>query len=475
MKMNLKFICNNKLVETEVQPGKSLLDFIRKELRLTGSKEGCREGDCGACTVLVGDLQNDRMIYKTVNSCIMPVGDINGKHLVTIEGLSDGKLNQIQNDFVEQGASQCGFCTPGFIVSLCGYFLENDKPNIDDAINSLDGNVCRCTGYESIRNSIKNSIKQIELSNEKNNSLLKSLIKRNFIPEYFEGIPLRIKELNIKADGSNGENILQQIIGGGTDLLVQRWEEIENADVNLIFNSKPQNKVTLDNNVCKIKATATVSEFCESGIIQKHFPGVTEQLYLFGSLPIRNRATLGGNIINASPIADMTSMLLALNADLVIVINGKQIKVIKLKDFYTGYKTMKLQKGEILDEIRVDLPKKGALFNFEKISRRTYLDIASVNSSIYLEVNEKLISNVHISAGGVAPIPLYLEKTIEYLNGKEITFDVIKQAAEIALKEIKPISDARGSADYKSLLLRNLLFAHFEKFFLNIIAVEELI
>ncbi len=473
MKMNLKFICNNNLVETEVQPGKSLLDFIRKDLRLTGSKEGCREGDCGACTVLVGDLEKDKMIYRTVNSCIMPVGDINGKHLVTIEGLSDDKLNQIQNDFVEQGASQCGFCTPGFIVSLCGYFLSNEKPNINDAINSLDGNVCRCTGYESIRNAIKNSIQQIETSSEKSKTILEKLIQNNFIPEYFDEIPFKIKELRGKDNSSKGKSNSKQIIGGGTDLLVQRWEEIKNADVNLIFNSRMKNKISLDNNICKIKATTTVTEFCESEIIRENFTGVTESLYLFGSLPIRNRATLGGNIINASPIADMTSILLALNAKLVI--KDESIKTVKLNEFYTGYKTMKLEPGEILDEIQIDLPKKGALFNFEKISRRTYLDIASVNSSIYLEIDENVISTVHISAGGVAPIPLYLIKTVEYLKGKEITFDVIKQAAEIALKEIKPISDARGSAGYKSLLLRNLLFAHFEKFFPDLIEVEKLI
>ncbi len=473
MKMNLKFICNNNLVETEVQPGKSLLDFIRRDLRLTGSKEGCREGDCGACTVLVGDLENDRMIYKTVNSCIMPVGDINGKHLVTIEGLSYEKLNQIQNDFVEQGASQCGFCTPGFIVSLCGYFLENEKPNINDAINSLDGNVCRCTGYESIRNAINNSIVNLGSNEHHGKSHTEKLVSSNFIPNYFLEIPQRLNNLSLEIQTDSGNGEAKQIIGGGTDLLVQRWEEIEDADVNLIFHSQLENKITLENNICKIKATVTVTEFCESEIIKKYFPGVTESLYLFGSLPIRNRATLGGNIINASPIADMTSILLALNAKLVI--KSKSIKTIKLSEFYTGYKTMNLSPGELLAEIKIDLPKKGALFNFEKISRRTYLDIASVNSSIYLEMNENAISNVHISAGGVAPIPLYLFKTEEFLIGKEISFDVIKKAAEIALEEITPISDARGSAEYKSLLLRNLLFAHFEKFFPNLIVVEELI
>ena len=160
MKMNLKFICNDKLVEVNSHPGRSLLDLIRKDLNLTGSKEGCREGDCGACTVLVGKLKNGAIKYQTVNSCIMPAGDINGKHLVTVEGLSNQELNQIQFDFVEQGASQCGFCTPGFIVSLCGYFLENENPNINGAIDALDGNVCR---YESIRNAIKNSIEKLSI------------------------------------------------------------------------------------------------------------------------------------------------------------------------------------------------------------------------------------------------------------------------------------------------------------------------
>jgi len=473
VKMNLKFICNNNLVETEVQPGKSLLDFIRKDLRLTGSKEGCREGDCGACTVLVGELKNDKIFYRTVNSCIMPVGDINGKHLVTIEGLSDGKLNQIQNDFVEQGASQCGFCTPGFIVSLCGYFLSNEKPILKDAIVSLDGNVCRCTGYESIRNAIKNSINVIDKNEVVSKSHVEKLVGNNFIPEYFLEIPQRLNNLfiDIQKDSVNGD--AKQIIGGGTDLLVQRWEEIENADVNLIFNLHQNEKITVEDNICKIKATTTVSEFWESEIIKKYLPEITESFYLFGSLPIRNRATLGGNIINASPIADMTSILLALDAKLII--EGNSRKQIKLNEFYTGYKTMKLEPGEILDDIHIELPDEGARFNFEKISRRTYLDIASVNSSIYLVIDKDVISEVHLSAGGVAPIPLYLFETVNYLKGKEIAFETIKSAAEITLKEIKPISDARGSSAYKSLMLRNLLFAHFAKLFPNIIVVEELI
>jgi xanthine dehydrogenase small subunit len=473
MKMKLKFICNKNLVEIETHPGKSLLDFIRRELRLTGSKEGCREGDCGACTVLVGEFRDDKMIYRTVNSCIMPLGDINGKHLVTIEGLNENELNQIQKDFVDYGASQCGFCTPGFIVSLCGYFISNDEPNLKGAIDALDGNVCRCTGYESIRAAINNSLKMMQSKNTNNQNRIEKLVSKNIIPNYFLEIPVRMKSIVSELHNKNGGNNSKQFIGGGTDLLVQRWEELENTDVNLIFNSQPDSKISVENNICKIKATTTVSEFIESEIIQKYYPTIAECLYLFGSLPIRNRATIGGNIINASPIADMTSILLALNAKLLI--KKKSVKEIMLNEFYTAYKTMKLEPGEFLEEIQIVLPENDAQFNFEKISRRTYLDIASVNSSIYMETKEDRILKVHISAGGVAPIPLYLFETVNYLTGKEPNFENVKIASEIALQEIKPISDARGSANYKSLLLRNLIYAHFEKFFPDLIELEELI
>jgi len=147
VKKKIGFICNEHNIITEIHPAFTVLDFLRKNLSLTVTKEGCREGDCGACTVLVGELAGDKVIYKTMNSCLLPLGSINGKHIVTIEGLNGDGLSPIQNFMVEEGGTQCGFCTPGFIISMTGYFLANETYDQDGAINSLDGNICRCTGH----------------------------------------------------------------------------------------------------------------------------------------------------------------------------------------------------------------------------------------------------------------------------------------------------------------------------------------
>ena len=224
--------------------------------------------------------------------------------------------------------------------------------------------------------------------------------------------------------------------------------------------------------MCIIGARASVTELIESDIIKKHLPSLKEKLKLFGSVPIRNRATVGGNIVNASPIADITSILLALNANLHLRQN-KVDRTLPLKDFYRGYKTLELKKNELIDKISFELPEANSYFNFEKVSQRTYLDIASVNSSIFLKIEKNKISNIRLSAGGVAPFPLYLKNFSGFLIDKEISSSNIREAVSIALSEISPISDIRGSAEYKSLLLRQLIYAHFITLFPEKISIKE--
>ena len=158
MAAKINFILNDKEFSIETATGKTLLDFIRKDAKLTGTKEGCREGDCGACTVLIGEIVDDELHYKTVNSCLYPIGKVNGKHVVTIEGINSDELTPIQHAYTEENASQCGFCTPGFIISTTGYLLENDKPKIDNAINAVAGNICRCTGYKKYHEALVTSL-----------------------------------------------------------------------------------------------------------------------------------------------------------------------------------------------------------------------------------------------------------------------------------------------------------------------------
>jgi len=208
----------------------------------------------------------------------------------------------------------------------------------------------------------------------------------------------------------------------------------------------------------------------------KHFPDIKKYYSLFGSLPIRNRATLGGNIVNASPIADMTNFFLALNARVSLTdINNKTKRHVYLKDFYLAYKTLDMKPGELIKSLSFKLPAAGSLFSYEKVSRRTHLDIASVNTSMYIETKKGIITNIHLSAGGVAPVPKYLANTRDFLIGRGIDSEGIFEAAKIAVSEISPISDARGSVEYKKLLLRQLFFAHFLKLFPELVNYEELV
>ncbi len=473
MKAAINFICNNSEIKATVHPGQSLLDYLRKYLHLTGTKEGCREGDCGACTILIGELIGNKIIYHSVNSCLLPIGDVNGKHVVTIEGLNNPELTVVQKSFIEEGASQCGFCTPGFVVSLTGYYLSSKNYDIDEAIESIDGNVCRCTGHYSI---LKAAISITKLLSDKKTGSkdhINNLIKSGLLPEYFRSINKRLKMLKQKSILKSTDSSLKLCIAGGTDLFVQMWEDILDTDVNLLSTNGLSSFIKEEKGKCIIGARASVTDLIESSILKKYLPSLGEKLKLFGSVPIRNRATVGGNIVNASPIADLAIILLALDSKIHLK-QKKNKRAIPLKNFYKDYKIFDLKKHELIDEISFYLPKRNSFFNFEKVSQRTYLDIASVNSSIYLEATKNKISTIQIAAGGVAPIPLYLKNCSEFLEGKEISFENIREAAEVALSEIEPISDVRGSAEYKSLLLRQLIYAHFITLFPDKITIKEI-
>ena len=451
----IEFILNETRVVTDTPHAAVLLDFIRKEKKLTGTKEGCREGDCGACTILLGEVRNANVKYRSVNSCLMPLGDVHGKHVVTVEAFNQSELSPVQAAIAAEGGTQCGFCTPGFVVSMTGYFLNNKKQNLDDAIDSLGGNICRCTGYAGIIRAIEKSIASYARKTSHKNHLEK-LIEAGFIPYYFKSIKAELSKIKKRKAGPSGA---KYFVGGGTDLYVQQWETVSQSSANF-SSEKISDEIELSDGKIKIGGAATVQQIIESPIIRKYIHKLHSNLELFGSLPIRNRATIAGNIVNASPIGDLSNILIVLNADLHMK-RGKIKRSLPIRNFYKAYKSVDRKKDESIEWITFGVPQKGVQFNFEKVSKRTFLDIASVNSSIFIETKRNKIIAAGISAGGVAPIPLYLKDASSYLKDKLITTSVVKSAVEIALKEISPISDARGSAKYKSLLLRQLIFAHF--------------
>lgn len=455
----IRFILNEKLITTDLPPGTVLLDFIRYHQHLMGTKIGCREGDCGACIVLVGDLRDNELRYQSMTCCLMPIGNAHGKHIVTIEGINsaDNILNPIQQAMADEGATQCGFCTPGFIVSLAGFCLSNKEATGKNGIAAIDGNICRCTGYKSIERAAS---KVVAIVNERNGEEVTTFAaKQKIVPAYFTTIKTRLQAL-LNGQLPIPDSKLPTHLGGGTDLYVQKHEEMGNSEIRFLFDHPELKGIKQEGNKCIVGPSTTVTDLKNSPIIQKAFPAFDQYAKLISSTPIRNMATIAGNFINASPIGDFTIFFLALDAQICLT-DGKIKRELPLRKLYKGYKTLDKKPGEYVEKIWFELPAKNTLFHFEKVSKRTHLDIASVNSAISITLNGNKIEAAALAAGGVGPIPMYLQKASDFLKGKAITEDLVHELIEIVQTEISPISDARGTKEYKRLLLGQLIKAHF--------------
>ena len=465
----IRFILNDKEVTTDFPNGMVLLDFIRYHQHLTGTKIGCREGDCGACTILVGEIENGELKYESATSCLMALGNAHGKHIVTVEGINfENKLNPVQQAIADEGATQCGFCTPGFVMSLAGFCLSDKEATQENAIAAVDGNICRCTGYKSIERACGHVAELMKNKNGGEATLF--VVKEKILPEYFSDIKNRLKIFNAATDGKfpPPDSGLPTPLGGGTDLYVQKHDEMKESAIDFLFDTPELNGIAKEGNKCVVGPSATVSDLKNSPIINDAFPEFHRFVKLVSSTPIRNMATIAGNFVNASPIGDFTIFFLALDAQLGLLqtsSKGGGLRTVPLRRFYKGYKQLDKTPDEIISKIWFELPGKNIYFNFEKVSKRTHLDIASVNSAICLSLNKNKIDAAGISAGGVGPIPMYLEKTSEFLKGKIVSENLIHEAIEIAQSEISPISDARGSKEYKRLLLGQLIKAHFIELF----------
>ncbi len=462
----IQFILNNTVIKTTVNAGVTLLDFIRTNKQLKGTKIGCREGDCGACTVLVGNLKDNTVTYQSITSCISPLGNANGKHIVSIEGINLSKeLNAVQESMTKNYATQCGFCTPGFVVSMTGFALQNaSKNSCNDAIS---GNICRCTGYKSIEKAgfeIENKLKEKDQNHQ-----LDWLIKEQFVPDYFKNIPNQLKNLSLTEIKSEGT-----LVANGTDIYVRHADKLAEENIQLVAALKSLEGISFSESICTLGANTTVTEIAENKKLQLLFPKLKQFLKLVSSEQIRNMGTLGGNFVNASPIGDMTIFFLALNSTLTIQHKKGSERQLPFHEFHQDYKKYDLQEDEILKSISFEIPKDNMHFNFEKVSKRTHLDIASVNSAGKINLENDKIYTAHFSLGGVAAVPKYLFKTNAFLVNKTISSEIIKEAEGILQSEISPISDVRGTAAYKRLLARQLFYAHFITLFPNRIAIQKL-
>ncbi|WP_375437976.1 FAD binding domain-containing protein [uncultured Hymenobacter sp.] len=455
----LKFILNNQEVTTELPASTVLLDYVRYHQHLPGTKIGCREGDCGACTILVGELTGQQLRYRSFTSCLTPLGNVQGKHVVTVEGLNTEGLNPIQLVMVDESATQCGFCTPGFVVSLAGFCLSGQTPTAQNAVAAVDGNICRCTGYKSIERAAAKVALLLEDRDGQEPTAF--VAEKQILPHYFTSIKSRLQALaaSSTSNGHRSRGALQ-FVGGGTDLYVQKHEQMRELATQFLFDQPTLQGVNLQENRCVLGGAATVSDLAESEVLQEYFPGFRRFLRLVSSTPIRNMATVAGNFVNASPIGDLTIMFLALDAQLVLS-NGQTVRELPLREFYQGYKQLAKKAEENISAIWFVLPEAHTKFNFEKVSKRTHLDIASVNSACRLTVQHGLISTASLSAGGVGPTPMLLPQASAFLVGQEVSETLIRETVEIAQLEIAPISDARGTEAYKRLLLNQLIKAHF--------------
>jgi xanthine dehydrogenase small subunit len=468
----LKFILNNQEVCTELPASTVLLDYVRYHQHLPGTKIGCREGDCGACTILVGELTEGQLRYRSFTSCLTPLGNVQGKHVVTVEGLNTEGLNPIQQAMVDESATQCGFCTPGFVVSLAGFCLSGQAATPQNAVAAVDGNICRCTGYKSIERAAAKVAQLLEPRNQE--EPVAFVAEQQILPAYFTSIESRLRTLaaNSTPNGHASRGTLQ-FVGGGTDLYVQKHDQMHELATRFLFDQPTLQGVTLQENRCVIGGAATVTDLAESAMLQEFFPDFRRFLRLVSSTPIRNMATVAGNFVNASPIGDLTIMFLALDAQLVLS-DGQRVREVPLRQLYQGYKQLAKTAEENITAFWFTLPEAHTKFNFEKVSKRTHLDIASVNSACQFQVQNGFITEASVSAGGVGPTPMLLAQVSTFLTGQEVSETLIREAVEIAQLEIAPISDARGTETYKRLLLSQLLKAHFLALFPQLNAQEVL-
>lgn len=443
----------------------TLSEFLRTRLRLTGTKIVCSEGDCGSCSVLIGRLQGNELNYRAVDSCIQFLFQLDGTQVVTVEGLRTGEqLSPVQTAMVELHGSQCGYCTPGFVVAMTGLLEKKPQPVEDEWRCGLTGNLCRCTGYSSILAA------GCQAASEPRQSLAELYPAEAMCTE-FRG--LRHEAVKIAAGGKLvfsptelqtaieflATNPTAKIIAGATDVGVLWAKGLLSPDVLLDLNRIAELagvEQTADELVCGARARwIDLEDACRETV-----PAFHEIISIFGSPQIRHVGTIGGNIMNASPIADSLPFLFVMEAQLEIA--GLQgTRTININDFYHGYRKTDLKPGELLTQVRIPLPGASHQLSLYKVSRRRDLDIATFTAAILLEMSGEQIANAKIALGAVGPTVLRARKTEAFLRGKTFSETVMRAAGELAMEEVSPISDVRGSADFRWQLVRNVFLKFF--------------
>ena len=466
------FLLNGEEITlTDVAPDLTLLDWLRLERRLRGSKEGCAEGDCGACTVLVGRLMGDEIIYDSVTACIRFVGSLHGTHVVTVEHLrgENGALHPVQQAMVDHHGSQCGFCTPGFVMSLYGLWMRDPNPSRSAIEKALQGNLCRCTGYAPI---IRAGEAMGTYGKPQGDPLwAERIVVKDRIRAIHDGRRVEIGEgdqrIIIPASLDDFAAVYEanpeaRIVAGSTD--VGLWVTKFMRPIGpVIFIGHLQELKRIAENDSEVRFYAGVSYSEALPVITANFPQLGELWDRIAGEQIRNMGTIGGNIANGSPIGDTPPPFVALGAKLHLR-KGEHRREIKLEDYFLAYGKQDRQPGEFVESVTIPLLPAGEKFAVYKVSKRREEDISALCGAFRVFVNDGgAVGMARIAFGGMAATPKRAKAVEAALVGKPWTQATVDAAIAAFAEDYQPISDMRASADYRLLAAQNLL----KRFFLE--------
>ena len=464
------FILNGEEVALKkVPPRQTLLDWLRLEKRLTGTKEGCAEGDCGACTVLVGRLLDGELVYESVNACIRFMGSLHATHVVTVEYLKgqDGKLHPVQQAMVDCHGSQCGFCTPGIVMSLYGVWLTNSNPSRQAIEEALQGNLCRCTGYEPIVKAAEMAagirpadvFDPIEAAREQVKGRLSELANAG---------PIRIvagdDELYIPSSTADLAEIMAihphaTVVAGSTD--VGLWVTKQMREINpLVFINGlvALQRITADPEAIRIGAGVTYTHGLE--VLAGRYPTLGKLIPRVGGQQVRNMGTIGGNIANGSPIGDMPPPLIALGAD-VELRSREGARNVPLEDFFIEYGRQDRERHEFVESLSIPALPENALFSVYKITKRRDEDITAVLGAFCLKLDGDVVREVRLAYGGMAGTPKRATNAEAALVGGPWTESNVQAAMAALEQDFTPLTDWRATAEYRMMTAKNLILRFF--------------
>ncbi|BBO32709.1 xanthine dehydrogenase small subunit [Lacipirellula parvula] len=456
--------------QREVRGGDAFLsvsDYLRLRCGLVGTKIVCSEGDCGACTTLIGRPAANRqqLDYKPVDSCIQFMFQLDGTHIVTVEGLRrDGTLNAVQQAMVDCHGSQCGFCTPGFVMAMTG-LLEQQKALDEPTLRSeLTGNLCRCTGYTPI---IDSGLKCNGADHDRLAQLYPAApMLGAFASTGDDELRLETTSFGVQHVACSPRTLEEAldflamqptatIVAGATDIGVRANKAHRLPPVILDLNRIAElEAIAVGDGVFRCGARASWTTLLAA--FRQAAPAFARILQLFGAPQIRHVGTIAGNIANASPIADSLPFLLVMEAVLVLASKSGRREV-NINQFYHGYKKLELKPGELITEVRIPLPAESELLQLYKVSRRRDLDISGFTAAVRMQLDGDAIKQASIAFGAVGPTVMRARQTERFLVGEPLTLETMQTAGDIAVNEVTPIDDVRGSAEYRRQLTRNVL------------------